>query len=185
MGVLLHFVFPLSVLGDAFLFLDQGLLFEPLPLLDSLLPDLFFVDPYAVRFRLLPHPDDLESSLAIFLLLDADRFLALPLLDHLSVLLVMLLSFGLVDVDLVLTFDLLLVLLALLLNDSLVVCTLDHFFVLDLPESFLLDSGLLELLALDADLLLGLLSDLLFFDACLFVCDLADADPFFLHFLNF
>ena len=185
MGVLLHFVLPLSVLVDAFLFLDEGLLVEPLPLRNPLFPDLFFVHPYVVLFGLLPHPDDFKSSLAIFLLLLADRFLALPLLHHLLLLIVVLLSFGLVADDLALPYIPLLGILALLIDDFLVVHTLDHLFVLDLPESFLLDSGLLELLALDADPLLGLLTDLLLFFARLYVCDLADADSFLLHLLDF
>ena len=124
---------------------------------------------------------NLDLSKARLLFLDTDLFLALPLFDHLDLLLFGFFSLPLVFLDnprlLLLDFSI----LAMLFGDPLLILTLDHFLVVNPPESFFLNSLLLDGLSLNFLPLLFLLANGLFSISLLYVCDAADANSFFFH----
>ena len=124
---------------------------------------------------------NLDLSKARLLFLDTDLFLTLPLFDHLDLLLSGFFSLPLVFLDnprlLLLDFSI----LASLFCDTLLILTLNQFLVVNPPESFFLNSLLLDGLSLNFLPLLFLLANGLLSRSLLYVCDLADANSFFFH----
>ena len=130
---------------------------------------------------LLPLSLNFDLSQALLLFLDTDRFLTLPLFDHLS-----LFDSGFFSLPLLFFYNSFLLFLVDLVDASLIsnfflVFLLDHLLVFDSSDPFLLDSSLFDGLLLDAFPLFFLLTNGLFTDTRLLVCDVADANPFFLH----
>jgi len=184
LSVLAHLLLPLFVLPFFFLFGKLGLLLKSLFTLDPLFLDSFFIRPHVRFVGLLPCPLNLDLSLALFLFLDTDRFLALPLFDHLGLLLSSFFSLSLLFLNLSLLLLLDKNIVALLLDNSFFVFTLDHLLVVYPSDSFLLDSLLLDGLFLDTLPLLFLPNKGLLSNTRLVVCDLADFNPFFFHLSN-
>ena len=126
-------------------------------------------------------PIDLKLSLALFLFLDTDRFLALPFFDDLDLFDSSFFSSPLFFFNFPLLLFLYKHIMTSFFNSLFVVLTLNQFLVFLPSDSFLFDSRLLDGLSLDALPLLFLLSNSLLTSTCLCVLDVLDANPFFFH----